>query len=302
MYSENTLPILVIAFRRPDTLKSTLASISGSPNPVYIWLDGPRTSSDSAKILECLNVIKGFNSLNVASIFESESNMGIGYSIPKALNWIFEFESEVVIIEDDIIINQEFLKFASDALNSFRNNFSVMSIVGFNCVPLESIVDTDASYRFSAYSSSWAWATWRDKWKSVEHFMLGEEPIILTLPPTARNMGARARWRIIYKKLKNQKHVSWDHRWLLVNWQFKKLHLVSNVNLCLNIGFGPESTHTNFRPDWVPLEIGIYKGLTYPRPTIAQDLTADKWLVANVFNLKSIYWFKHSVKRILSRI
>ncbi len=302
MYSEHTLPILVIAFRRPDTLKMTLSAISGIPNPIYIWLDGPRTSSDATKIDACLNVVKSFNSLNIIRVLESESNVGIGLSIPKALNWVFEYESEVVVLEDDIVINQEFLRFATDALNSFKDNLRVMSVVGFNCVPMEAIDDIRAPYRFSAYSSSWAWATWRNKWQSVEKFMLGEEPIQLALPPTARNIGARSRWGTISKNLRKQRHVSWDHRWLLVNWQLNKLHLVSNVNLCLNIGFGSTSTHTKFRPRWVPSEIGFYEGLVHPSPIIKQDLTADKWMMSNVFYLKNSFWLKHSIKRLLTRI
>ncbi len=93
MYSEHTLPILVIAFRRPDTLKMTLSAISGIPNPIYIWLDGPRTSSDATKIDACLNVVKSFNSLNIIRVLESESNVGIGLSIPIALNGVFVYES-----------------------------------------------------------------------------------------------------------------------------------------------------------------------------------------------------------------
>lgn len=57
MTSPETLPILVVAFRRPKNLEVVLKSISNKPNPIYIWLDGPRNSSDASDISACVQVI-----------------------------------------------------------------------------------------------------------------------------------------------------------------------------------------------------------------------------------------------------
>ncbi len=302
MYASDNLPVLIVAFKRPEMLKMVLHSLGESTNPVYIWLDGPRNNDEAEAIRKCVDVIDNSATLNLVKVFHSPANIGIGYAIPRAIQWVFSFESAVVILEDDVLVDPHFFHFAASCLESFRDDYSVTSIIGFNCVPKTEIRNANTSYRFSTYTSSWAWATWRSKWNELEPYMLEGSLSSFVAPRTAKNFAARIRWLQVHKKMHNGLHVSWDHRWLLTNWSLKKIQIVSNNNYCVNIGFGADSTHTVEVPSWMPNEIAESFSSRNDSLEIEQDTLADHWMAKHVYKTKNTNLIKHSTKIILSRI
>jgi hypothetical protein len=300
MSSPETLPILVVAFRRPKSLEVVLKSIANKPNPIYIWLDGPRNSSDASDISDCVQVIYAQQNLNLIEVSQSPHNVGIGFSIPTAIDWVFNFVSQVVILEDDIVIDSGFLEFAAFCLNKYEKNPDISSVIGFNCVPKSNISKPNDNLRFSIYTSSWAWGTWRDKWDFLAPYMLEGRPISFKRPKSVRGLGGRLRWGELSRKIRDGNHVSWDHRWLLVNWHFKRTQVVSNFNLCRNIGFDSDSTHTFIRPTWIPDEIENLIPNAYPFLDPKQDILADRWIAKYVYRSTTMLMLKNRIKNYLT--
>ena len=66
------------------------------------------------------------------------------------------------------------------------------------------------------------------------------------------------------------------------------------MNLGLNLGFGPEATHTHatVKPHWLPIEIEQLPSILKKRNSITCDLRADEWLAKNHYGATANNYLK----------
>jgi hypothetical protein len=76
-------------------------------------------------------------------------------------------EGRVIVLEDDLVTAKDFLKFVNAALDHYANNKSVGMISGF-LPPIKIPADYKHSVLMVPRSSSMGWATWADRWESVD--------------------------------------------------------------------------------------------------------------------------------------
>lgn len=165
------VPVVLFAFNRPDALRASLKALSAndlaSETPLFIRLDGPRNETDTEKVeavYEIAMEAKGFHSVDVV---RSDRNRGLASSIILGVSQVLNHYGSVIILEDDLITHPGFLGFMNAALERYRSVPDVFSVCGYSsAVRLPSGYDYDAY--FCTRSSSWGWATWRDRWDSVD--------------------------------------------------------------------------------------------------------------------------------------
>ena len=73
--------------------------------------------------------VVGSFTMPAGSVEYLEKNEGLD-RIPKAISWMFETETEGIILEDDCIPSAKFMKFAGKGLEIYRENKEV----GFICL------------------------------------------------------------------------------------------------------------------------------------------------------------------------
>lgn len=167
----NLAPIIIFAFNRPDALKNTINSLTQNPeakdSELFIFIDGPRNKDEKLKTDEVLQVaksIKGFKSINITA---SEKNRGLGSSIIAGVSKIIDKYGKAIVLEDDLILQPNFLAFINQGLDKYEDRKDVFSICGYT-----NRVKSPKNYPYDAYmctrSSSWGWATWKDRWDSVD--------------------------------------------------------------------------------------------------------------------------------------
>lgn len=166
-------PIIIFAFNRPESLKQLISSLLLNTECIdcdlYIFVDGARANKEGEVLLvklvqEYVKTIVGFKSINY---FFSETNKGLGPSIIAGVSEVINKHGKAIVLEDDLMLTSNFLAFMNQGLEKYENEQKVFSICGYsNKVnrPCDYIPD---SY-FCTRSSSWGWATWADRWNSVD--------------------------------------------------------------------------------------------------------------------------------------
>jgi hypothetical protein len=173
MSSEKKTPIIVFAFNRLDSLKKTIASLlnneEAKDSDLFVFVDGARSEKKDEldavkKVQDFVRTIKGFGNLNYEF---SSQNKGLGPSIISGVTKVVNQYGKAIVLEDDLILSKNFLKFMNEGLNLYEDEKKVFSICGYS-----NRVKKPSGYVYDTYfctrSSSWGWATWKDRWNSVD--------------------------------------------------------------------------------------------------------------------------------------
>ena len=166
-------PIVIFAYNRVDSLKacvdSLLANTEAKDCDLIVYVDGARTNykGDTDLVLavqEFVRSIKGFKSLNYNF---SEKNRGLGPSVIKGVSEVINQFGMAIVIEDDLVVSKNFLSFMNQGLETYKHQKEVFSVCGYS-----SKIVVPPNYKYDMYfctrSSSWGWATWKDRWDSVD--------------------------------------------------------------------------------------------------------------------------------------
>jgi hypothetical protein len=161
-------PILVFGYNRPVHLQKALLAIEANPeskhSDVYIFLDGPKPGAkNSEKYEACKLVAQQSYSFKSKTIKISPKNLGLANSIKSGIDYVFEFSDRVIVIEDDIILSSSALSFLNQGLTKYATNPIISSLSSYQ-YPISQHFDSCVGLRGA---DCWGWATWIDRWKSV---------------------------------------------------------------------------------------------------------------------------------------
>lgn len=168
-------PIVVFAFNRLDSLKSTIASLlenkEASSSDLFVYVDGPRQTIDGEfekveQVKRYVESISGFHSLHYKF---SDHNKGLANSIISGTTEIFESYDRLIVIEDDLFVSHSFLQFMNAMLDRFAHDERIMQVSGYGCkLNKKAISDYPYDVYINERAHSWSWATWKDRWISVD--------------------------------------------------------------------------------------------------------------------------------------
>lgn len=162
-------PIVLFTYKRLDTLKQTVKALQKNylavESDLYIFSDAAEAKPDADAIdavREYIHSIDGFKSI---TIYESQLNKGLATSIIEGVTDIFNIHETVIVLEDDLISSPNFLNYMNRSLDFYGAEDKIFAISGYSCP----IVSSSASdVYFTSRSSSWGWATWKDRWGDID--------------------------------------------------------------------------------------------------------------------------------------
>jgi FkbM family methyltransferase len=168
----NLAPIVLFVYNRPWHTKQTLEALSANfladQSELIIFADGqpPNASeNDNRKILEVKEIIKEKQWCKRVTIIESESNIGLAQSIIHGVTKIVNQYGKIIVLEDDIITSNGFLKYMNDALEIYKDEESVMHLSGY-MFPVRKKLPSTFFYNTA---SCWGWGTWERAWKYFDN-------------------------------------------------------------------------------------------------------------------------------------
>ena len=264
MYS----PIVVFAYNRKYHLEMTINALltnkESNFSDLYIFCDGPK-SIDQNDVLEVRNYVKSIIGFNKIHINYRDENHGLAKNVISGLNYIFSIHEKAIIIEDDIVVSDSFLKFMNDLLNEYREEKKIFSISGYN-YPIK----ISQKYLYDIYFferfSSWGWATWKDRWNEI-NFDLNSNELIFNNKKLQNQFqkGGKDLYYMLLDQV-NNKINSWAIRVAYHCFKEKYLNIYPINTKVNNIGHDNSGTHCSTSNKWSIVTFNISsKGLLPPK-------------------------------------
>lgn len=244
------VPVVLIVFNRPHSTAKVLEALGrDKPSKLFIVADGARegsaTDREGVQSVRRLCDTLPWRCERVVNV--SESNLGCRKRVVSGLNWVFQEVEQAIVLEDDIIPGEGFLRYCAELLERYRSDSRVGSISGVDFSAGTHAFT--ASYAFSRYNMFWGWATWRRAWALYDDNMSqcsADDPggINAVVERTFGLRRERMYWKMLLKRVAANRIDSWGYRWLLSCWKAGLLGVHPSLSLVDNIGTGPDATHT----------------------------------------------------------
>ncbi len=167
-------PIVLFVFNRPEHTRKTVEALSknvlAKESELYVYSDSYRNSEEKDLVSKVRNYIKTIKGFKKVHIIEREKNYGLAKSVIWGVSDVLKKSSRVIVLEDDLITSSFFLQYMNELLEKYENEKKVYSITGFgyNTDIMQIPPDYPYDIYFSPRAASWSWATWSDRWKSVD--------------------------------------------------------------------------------------------------------------------------------------
>jgi len=287
---ERKIIIGVFCYSRASKLKRCISALLKNPEcinmDIVFFSDGYKGDHDKNGVLETrdyIDTVSGFR--NVIKHFR-DRNFSTGPNFQAGLTFLSEHYEEFIIVEDDLIVSSNYIKFLMDGLDFYRNKPTVFCITAY-VYPLKLNnypYDTMIYKRFCSYG----WAGWSDRFTSVIWDPKELQNLIDNSPGFMNRLNSEGYdlGRMIKKQLSG-KISTWDVQ-LQVHVAENRLKVVypvlSKVN---NIGFDEQSTNT-FGVDFLktPMDSGLNRNFKYcDDDLIANDLQKQ---IKKPFGLKAL--------------
>jgi hypothetical protein len=270
-----TVPVLFLLFNRPnETFKVFEAIRRARPPRLYVAADGarPHPPDEAQKCEEVRKIVGWVDWPCQVKTLLREENLGCRRAVSSAINWFFDNEAEGVVLEDDCLPAQSFFWFCQELLSKYRADQRVWQICGTSMLEETLRDEAIGSYIFSKYGPIWGWATWRRAWSHYDANMA--DWLLMRGTPflsSAYENNSERRFRLdLGNKLYRRQIDTWDYQWVFTKHYQSGLSIVPCNNMIVNIGFGPDATHTIGRHQFAPVSKGeIRFPLTHPQYVIA---------------------------------
>jgi hypothetical protein len=280
----NKLPILIIGFIRVEGVERLLNSVKPQQvSRIYLSLDGPRGRVDFQSQNLILSAVRDFCRKNdiPLDVWKRRKNLGVAVSVISSIDWFFSVEGFGIILEDDLILGENFFDFVAKSRALLESRPDVLLISGN-----QHFQSHDKSQLLAThYPQIWGWATTSQKWKEIRLGLLSQGNVGLRDFLSAR----RSFWTVGALRALRGKIDTWDIPLARFMIQNRRICLLPPCNLVSNFGFDQFAIHTqlNSFPLGVPTQELNVEKLNYQVP--ADDLiqAMDTLLEDKVFNITS---------------
>jgi hypothetical protein len=280
------IPVLLIAWRRTDTLQRVIHSLRMvAPRNVFLACDGPHADRPEEAVMVSRVREMLLREIDWPCQVEkkfSPSNQGCQRAVGGAVDWFFKSVQEGIILEDDCVPHPDFFPFCSDLLKKYRHEERIGCITGDNFQ--DGLRRGNGSYYFSKYPHCWGWATWRRAWEKYS-------PPIEFWPEwrTSKewlhffnDSKERCYWEGLFDKQYAGTIDSWAYPWTASLWHAGSLTATPQKNLVQNVGFGREATHTKGTEQRLSIPTEQLQILQHP-DAIQPNHQADRYVFEHVF-------------------
>lgn len=288
-------PIIIFAFNRVSSLMNSIASLQqnteAGESDLFIFIDGPRLNKkgEMQQVQEVRNFVSSISGFKTINCYFSELNKGLGPSIIAGVTEIINKYGKAIVLEDDLVFANNFLSFMNQGLEKYENVQRVFSVCGYS-----NKIKVPKSYLADAYfaprSSSWGWATWADRWNTVD-WELKDWSAVRTNSKRFNKWGGSDCFGML-QGWKDKCNNSWAIRFCYSQFVQDRLALFPVVSKDRNDGFDGQGTNckswSRFKCEF---DESTRKDFVYP-------LTIE----INKTILKSFLFYNSSFLRVWSRI
>ena len=238
-------PIAFFAYNRPNHMKRALQSLADNglakDSELFIFIDGPKESDVSSPITEVGTIAASRKWCGTVHIIERDKNVGLSQSIISGVTRLCEKQGKAIILEDDLVVSEHFLRYMNDALNRYETDTDVYQISGYQ-FPVD-IPCTEDTF-FARMGTSWGWGTWQRAWKEFDHSAAGYTTLRQNRTLRDRfDMDGAYPFFSMLEEWRNGNNDSWAVRFYLHMFLRNGLALHPKRSLVSNLGHDGSGTH-----------------------------------------------------------
>ncbi len=293
-------PIVMFVYNRADHFNKTYKALTMCPeakeSDLFIFSDGPKNEEGAKKVNEVREELKRIRNdgfFRSVTVTESPENKGLAKSVIAGVSEIIEKYGRVIVVEDDCMPSEHFLKYMNNALDFYADDKKIGSIAGY--IPQIQLPSDYKNDVFAAYRScSWSWATWADRWQDVD-WELNSISDFYKNPALIRLLNSNGSDRFIrlYRQTKGNGS-SWSVRF--------GAHLVKNGWLTVyprysyvqNIGCDESGVHST-SDDARKMYVDLTKAIENP---LIEDVKPDK-RIQKIMKKHYSYGFVSDMKKLM---
>lgn len=237
-------PVVLIVYNRLDYTKQTIEALKknilSKSTSLYIYSDAAKDSKNQERVTEVRNYLYTISGFKEIHVIERNQNYGLTQNVISSVTEIVNQCGKVIVLEDDIVVADNFLEYMNESLTLYENEERVKAISAFWWPgDRENLPETF----FLPWFTMWGWATWKRSWKLFER---NPQKTLRDFPrneiPKLNFYGGFDLWKQVEENAAGTLD-SWAIFFITKIWENKGLVLHFKFDLCKNIGLDGSGEH-----------------------------------------------------------
>jgi hypothetical protein len=164
-------PIVLFVFNRPRHTLKTLESLKKNPlakeSDLFVFADGPRSSSDDYEVRQVRQLISNIEGFKTVDVRLRPVNYGLARSVIEGVTEVLSHYGRVIVLEDDLLFSPYFLNFMNQALARYEKTSKIFSVGAYTprLTPHEGF---RGDYFLSYRCCTGGWGTWLNRWEKAD--------------------------------------------------------------------------------------------------------------------------------------
>ena len=254
--------VLIVGYARAKNVIEIIdLAVSAGIRRIYVTLDAPKGDNEIQRKQESIDkkisvMNKTNNDVQIISVRHS-SNVGCSANLLAGIDWAFQFEENLIILEDDCIPSLGFFEFVINAHIYLTSEPSIWITSGTQVFP----TITDKSALLSKYPVTWGWATTRSKWKEIKSALLFEESNLNSFNKPDIGLIERIYWKAGARRGYAGYADVWDIPLAVCFLRNEKFALLPGDSLVTNTGDDKYALNTNTKSFGIGLPSGKFHAI-----------------------------------------
>jgi hypothetical protein len=164
-------PVAIFVFNRPlhtyNLLESIINNKVSKKIKFYIFSDNYKNIEDKKKVAEVRSCINSYKKKINISVIKYKKNKGLYKSIIYGVSEILKKFPKIIVLEDDLVLKNNFFNYMNKSLDFYKNNNKVAQISGYS-YPFDYKINN--AY-FLTLSSCWGWGIHKKNWIDFVNFI-----------------------------------------------------------------------------------------------------------------------------------
>lgn len=279
--------LLIVAFARAKNVSEIIEiSLVAGIERIYIALD---VSDENSEIQFQRELIENKTSeLNEKKtgiqirVIRRKSNVGCSANLLSGIDWAFEQEKNLIILEDDCIPSLDFFKFMSDAHTYLLRDQGIWITGGTQIFP--AIANGKAV--LSKYPITWGWGTSKSKWNEIRNALLLEESNLNSFNNPEIGCLENVYWKAGARRSYSGIVDVWDIPLALCFLRNQKYAILPSNSLVFNQGDDKFALNTNVNSSGIRIPIGSYESIN---STPRRSLNLESAIRNSHYKIKRIH-------------
>lgn len=238
--------VALFTYNRPRHTRAVLEALERcGVDHLYVFQDGLAARHPTAPHREVTELIAGIG-FCPTTVARREKNAGLAASIIAGVTEVLREHETIIVLEDDCVPAPQFLALMSELLRRLATRERVFSVSGYALPAFPDDYPYDVC--FAPLSSSWGWATWRDRWAKFDARAEGWPEVLKDRAQRLRFEAPGARFSTMLRMQMNGEVDSWAIRWYFTLFKHGGVCAWPLRSFIRNIGLDGSGTHTGKAP------------------------------------------------------